>query len=35
LILDFIPQNDVEKARELGFKTPFYEVNYDFKLKNK
>jgi hydroxyquinol 1,2-dioxygenase len=35
LILDFIPQNDAEKARELGFKTPFYEVNYDFKLKNK
>jgi protocatechuate 3,4-dioxygenase beta subunit len=35
LILDFIPQNDVEKAKHLGFKTPFYEVNYDFKLRLK
>jgi protocatechuate 3,4-dioxygenase beta subunit len=34
LVLDFIPQYDEAKAKELGFKTPFYEVNYDFKLKN-
>jgi protocatechuate 3,4-dioxygenase beta subunit len=33
LILDFIPQHDGEKADQLGFKTPFYAVNYDFKLK--
>lgn len=33
LILDFIPQTAEAKAKELGIKTPFYEVHYDFKLK--
>jgi protocatechuate 3,4-dioxygenase beta subunit len=34
LILDFILQNDLEKAKKMGFKTPFYEVSYDFILKH-
>jgi protocatechuate 3,4-dioxygenase beta subunit len=34
LILEFVPQKSKKKAKELGFKTPFYEVSYDFKLKN-
>ena len=33
LILPFVKQDSKAKAKKLGFKTPFYEVSYNFKLK--
>jgi len=33
LILDFVPNHNTEEAAQLGFKTPFCAVHYDFKLK--
>ncbi len=33
LVADYIPNNSEEQAKELGFKTPFFEMNFDFTLK--
>ena len=35
LIVDFIPNYSNEKANALGFRVPFYEITYNFKLKRK
>ena len=35
LILDFIRNDSAAAAKAVGFTSPFYEVEYDFKLKAK
>jgi protocatechuate 3,4-dioxygenase beta subunit len=35
LIVDFIPDHSTAKADTLGFRIPFYEITYNFKLKEK
>jgi hydroxyquinol 1,2-dioxygenase len=35
LIVDFIPDYSKEKANALGFRVPFYDITYNFKLKQK